>query len=82
MSISPNQVRSARAAIISKGFNAKEIPPKLLALTAKRLNKPLDDVLQILSFLKMRGQGEGQSPLADQYDHGDFGQNDMQGNDI
>lgn len=63
----PKEIRQARAFLLSRQIGPNQVPPKLFAMTAKRMNKNFTELLQFLSVLKMQGQGQGQSPQADQF---------------
>lgn len=65
--VTNEEIRKARAFIYGKGFNANEIQPRLFALTAKKTGKQFSEVLELIAFLQMRGQGLGASPKGQRF---------------
>ncbi len=64
---SQKDIQAARRLLKAHNFSSSEIPPTLFAITAKRMNKTLAELLKIIATIQTQGQGEGQAPIAETY---------------
>ena len=65
--VTGKEVRQARRFIFKHGLTSHDIPPRLFAITAKKLDKSFTELLSIIAKLRMGGQGVGQSETATEY---------------
>ena len=60
VTITPKDVRAARAYIHKRGLTASDISPRDLATFAERYGKTLSSALRLVAAIKMGGQGGSQ----------------------
>jgi hypothetical protein len=63
MIVTSKEAKQARAFLFSRGFNSQDIPPRLFAMQAKKLNKSFQELLSLIAIIQTGNQGGSQSPL-------------------